>query len=161
MACTSAFRFCTLLMKYDSYARLWQQLKWFFLLCFAAYRWIVANGPNFIKTFILTYDFLCRLAHRVKKIEFLSACFTCIAFCLECWAMAFEKFQISFSASEGALFSFLFLFVFFFSVFCNAKLVNPSKFYVHNDAKWVKFPLFLIGFSFSLSFKVCGLLIEN
>ena len=95
--------------------------------------------------------------------EFLSACFTCIAFCLKCWATAFEKFQISFSASEGALFSFLFLFVFvfFLSVFCNAKLVNPSKFYVPNNAKWVKVPLFLMDFSLSLSFKVCGLLIEN
>ena len=56
---------------------------------------------------------------------------------------------------------FVFVFVFFFSVFCNAKLVNPSKFYVPNDAKWVKVPLFLMGFSLSLSFKVCGVLTEN
>ena len=80
--------------------------------------------------------------------------------------MAFEKFEISFSASEGALFSSffffsLFLFFFILSVFCNAKLVNPSKFYVPNDAKWVKVTWFLMGFSLSLSFKVCGLLIEN
>ena len=77
--------------------------------------------------------------------------------------MAFENFEITFSASEGALFSFFFslCFCFFFSVFCNAKLVNPSKFYVPNDAKWVKVRLFLMGFSLSLSFKVCGLLIEN
>ena len=58
-------------------------------------------------------------------------------------------------------FLFVFVFVFFFSVFCNAKLVNPSKFYVPNDAKWVKVALFLMGFSPSLSFKVCGVLTEN
>ena len=54
-----------------------------------------------------------------------------------------DKFQMSFSASEGALFFFLFfLFVclffasiFFVCVFRNAKLVNPSSFYAHNDAK--------------------------
>ena len=73
---------------------------------------------------------------------------------------------MSFSASERALFSFFFFshcffFFLFFSVFCYAKLVNPSKFYVPNDAKWVKVPLFLMGFSLSFSFKVCGLLIEN
>lgn len=128
MVCTCVFLFSTLLMKHNSYARLWQQLKWFFLLCFAAYRWIVANGPNFIKTFILTYDFLCRLGHRVKRMEFLSACFTCIAFCLKCWVMALfeiDKFQISFSTSKGALFSaFLFSLSLFFSLF--SAMLNSS-----------------------------------
>ena len=67
--------------------------------------------------------------------EFLSTCFTCIASCLKCEVMALfeiDKFQIPFSASEGALFfSFSFCLFLFFVLFCfffvsvlrNAKLV--------------------------------------
>ena len=74
---------------------------------------VVANGPNFIKTFTLMYYFLCCLAHCVKKMGFSSTCFICIASCLKCGVMALfeiDKFQVPFSASEGALVFFLFLF---------------------------------------------------
>ena len=90
------------------------------------------------------YDFLCCFAHCVKKVEFLSTCFICIASCLKCGVLALfeiDTFQIPFSASEGALFFFfllvLFVFVFCFVLFCfvlsffvcvirNAKFVKPS-----------------------------------
>ena len=50
------------------------------------------------------------------------------------------------------LFSF---FVVVVSVFRNAKFLNPSYLYAHNDAKWVKVPLFFImGFSLCWSYKV-------
>ena len=79
----------------------------------------------------------------MKKVEFLSTCFICIASCLKCGVLALfeiDTFQIPFSASEGALFFFsfglfilflffvLFCFVlsFFVSVFRNAKFVKPS-----------------------------------
>ena len=119
--------------------KLHQVIICFFLLDFAALNWVVANGPNFIKTFILMYDFLCCFAHCVKKDGILSARFICIASCLKCETMAFfeiDNSQISFSASETALFFrlffvfcfFLFSFLFFFisSVFSKAKFVNPS-----------------------------------
>ena len=119
--------------------KLHQVIICFFLPDFAALNWVVANGPNFIKTFILMYDFLCCFAHCVKKDGILSARFICIASCLKCEIMALfeiDKSQISFSASETALFFRLFCFVFFFfvlfsffffisSVFSKAKFVNP------------------------------------
>ena len=114
-------------MKYKSYARLWSELRWIFLLDFAAHHCVVANGPNCVKAFILMYDFLCCFAHCVKKVEFLSTCFICIASCLKCGVLALfeiDTFQIPFSASEGALFffllacSFCFCFLFCFVLFC-------------------------------------------
>ena len=97
--------------------------RWLFLLNFAAHDWVVANGPNFIKTLILMYDFLCCLAHCVKKMEFLSTqVLHMYCFLLKMWGMALfeiDKFQIPFSASEGALlFFFFFLLVLFPFCFC-------------------------------------------
>ena len=75
------------------------------------------------------YDFLCCFAHCEKKDGILSACFICIASCLKCEIMALfeiDKSQISYSASEAALFFlllfFLFLFFSFFFPLFSAKL---------------------------------------
>ena len=63
------------------------------------------------------YDVLCCFAHCVKKNGILRAGFICIASCLKCEIMALfeiDKSQISFSASETALFFCLFVCLFFF-----------------------------------------------